>query len=180
MLRAAVKKAAIGEAFLISSDQPVTWWQLYGRYENMLGISSTVDMSVAAAKAFYVTGNRNRGILRATMKILQDEPLIRRRIMNTREVSFLRKVSRTYMPAKMHEKLKNRVGRSSPSEPVRTATQQEKPIHAWDPSLVDFLAAKTRVCIDKAQRILGYKPAYDFDSGMRLTEQWARWANLLD
>jgi nucleoside-diphosphate-sugar epimerase len=180
MLRAAVNKAAVGEAFLISSDQPVKWSQLYGRYESMLGISSTVNMSTAAAKAFYSTRNRSRGIIKETMRILKDEPSIRKRIMNAREISFLRKVSRTYMPPKMHEKLKNGVGRSSPSEPVRTAIEQEKPIHAWHPALVDFLAAKTRVCIDKAQKILGYKPAYDFESGMKVTEKWARWANLLN
>jgi nucleoside-diphosphate-sugar epimerase len=180
MLRAAVKKAAVGEAFLISSDHPVKWSELYGRYESMLGISSTVNMSAAAAKALYGTRNRNRGIIRETMKILQDEPSTCRRILNTRELSFLRKILRTYMPAKIHEKLKNGVGLSGPTEPARIVTQQDKPIHAWHPALVEFLAAKTRVCIDKAQKILGYKPAYDFDSGMKMTEKWARWANLLN
>jgi hypothetical protein len=36
-----------------------------------------------------------------------------------------------------------------------------------------------RVRIDKARRLLGYRPAVDFALGMEMTEKWARWANLL-
>jgi nucleoside-diphosphate-sugar epimerase len=45
--------------------------------------------------------------------------------------------------------------------------------------MIDFFRAKTRVRIDKARRLLGYEPAWGFAEGMDLTEQWARWANLL-
>ncbi len=38
--------------------------------------------------------------------------------------------------------------------------------------------AKTIVRIDKAKKLLGYQPAFDFEAGMAVTEQWARWANL--
>jgi nucleoside-diphosphate-sugar epimerase len=33
--------------------------------------------------------------------------------------------------------------------------------------------------IDKAVRLLGYQPRFDLDRGMALTEEWARWANLI-
>jgi nucleoside-diphosphate-sugar epimerase len=41
-----------------------------------------------------------------------------------------------------------------------------------------FYASKTHVRIEKAERLLGYRPEFDFDRGMSLTEKWARWANL--
>ena len=47
------------------------------------------------------------------------------------------------------------------------------------PRWSDSSAAKTRVRIDKARRLLGYEPAFALNGGMELTEQWARWANLL-
>jgi nucleoside-diphosphate-sugar epimerase len=45
--------------------------------------------------------------------------------------------------------------------------------------MIGFFQPRTRVRIDKAKRLLGYRPAFDFESGMALTERWARWANLL-
>jgi nucleoside-diphosphate-sugar epimerase len=45
--------------------------------------------------------------------------------------------------------------------------------------MIGFFRARTRVRIDKAKRLLGYRPAFDLETGMDLTERWARWANLL-
>ncbi len=44
---------------------------------------------------------------------------------------------------------------------------------------IHFLAARTRVRIDKARRLLGYRPRFDLAEGMLRTEAWARWAGLL-
>ncbi|MFL6236272.1 MAG: hypothetical protein ACJ76N_24280, partial [Thermoanaerobaculia bacterium] len=60
-----------------------------------------------------------------------------------------------------------------------TPRQDELPIHPLTPELIRFLRVRTRVRIDKAKRLLGYRPAFDFETGMDLTEQWARWASLL-
>jgi nucleoside-diphosphate-sugar epimerase len=35
------------------------------------------------------------------------------------------------------------------------------------------------VRIDKARRVLGYRPVWDLDAGMEMTERWARWAELV-
>jgi nucleoside-diphosphate-sugar epimerase len=63
----------------------------------------------------------------------------------------------------------------------RSAPPEEKglPIHPLTPQMIGFFAAKTRVRIDKARRLLGYEPVFPLQRGMELTEQWARWANLL-
>jgi nucleoside-diphosphate-sugar epimerase len=41
------------------------------------------------------------------------------------------------------------------------------------------MTSKTHVRCDKAQRILGFAPQFDFVRGMDLTAAWAEWANLL-
>ena len=53
------------------------------------------------------------------------------------------------------------------------------PIASLDPALARFCSLKTRVVTDKAKRLMGYEAAFTLQSGMRLTEDWARWANLL-
>jgi nucleoside-diphosphate-sugar epimerase len=51
--------------------------------------------------------------------------------------------------------------------------------HLPSEPIIDFFAARTHVRIEKAKRFLGYHPRFDLTAGMRLTEQWARWANLI-
>lgn len=50
MRLAAVRPEAVGEVFLVSGPEPVTWRAFYAAYERMLGIESTVSMSVAEAR----------------------------------------------------------------------------------------------------------------------------------
>ena len=53
----------------------------------------------------------------------------------------------------------------------------EKPIHLLSPAMVDFFSKKMNVRIEKAKQLLSYEPRFDFNAGMKLTEQWAHWAN---
>jgi nucleoside-diphosphate-sugar epimerase len=180
VLLAAVKEGAVGEAFLVSGEQSVTWRDFYGRYERMLGISGTVSMSAAEAEAYYIRKQREaKSILREVGDILRDEPLIRARISQTREVA-LAKVVWSYLPKQVQQLVKKRIGGKNRTERSQIVSEAQKPIHPLRPAEVQFFAARTRVRIDKAKRILGYQPAFDLDSGMGLTEQWARWADLLD
>jgi nucleoside-diphosphate-sugar epimerase len=50
---------------------------------------------------------------------------------------------------------------------------------AMSPAVVKFFLPKARVRIDKAQRLLGYQPAFDLESGLERVEQWAKWAKIL-
>jgi hypothetical protein len=47
------------------------------------------------------------------------------------------------------------------------------------PGVIRFFTTRAQVRIDKAQRLLGYQPACDFETGMQLIEQWAKWAHLV-
>lgn len=45
--------------------------------------------------------------------------------------------------------------------------------------MLAFYSAKPRFRIDKAKRLLGFQPVFDFERGMELTAKWARWAGLI-
>ena len=69
-------------------------------------------------------------------------------------------------------------GRWTRAPDVRPAAPQELPIAPLRPWLVRYLASKARIRIDKARERLGYDPVFGLSEGMRLTEEWARWAGL--
>jgi nucleoside-diphosphate-sugar epimerase len=181
ILLAAVKEEAVGEAFLISDGQPVTWRDFFDRYARMVGTAEMVNMSAAEALEICRAQRQRkaRGLVRETLSVLQDEPLIRRRLLRTSELAALQKIARSLLPEPSRQSLKRRIGGGDTTNRPQARPEGEKPMTAISPSVVQFYAAKTRVRIDKAQRLLGYRPVFDLDSGMRLTEQWARWANLL-
>ena len=45
LILAASEDKAVGEAFLISEEEPVKWQEFYGPYERMLGVESTISMN---------------------------------------------------------------------------------------------------------------------------------------
>jgi len=176
MLLAAVEERAVGEAFLISGEEPVTWRELFGRFERMLGGERrTVEMTEAEALAYWRLSQRQRPrAVGEALRIFKGERGVRERIERTREVLWLREMASSVLPEAWQQKIKSRLGAGPPA-----ARHRELPIHPLSPELIGFFRARTRVRIDKAKRLLGYAPAFDFAAGMDLTEQWARWANLL-
>jgi nucleoside-diphosphate-sugar epimerase len=178
MLLAAVKEAAVGEAFLISGEEPVTWREMYGRFERMLGIEPrTVDMTESEALAYWRRWQKAQPrLIGEGLRIVKQEQRIRERLERSREGVWLREMASTVLPESWQLKIKSRLaGGGRPPVPA----SKELPIHPLTPQMIGFFKPRTRVRIDKARRLLGYRPAFDFESGMDLTERWARWANLL-
>ncbi len=180
LLLAATRDAAVGEAFLVSGGETVTWRDFYGRFEAMLGFASTVAMSRDEAKAHYLRTRRRRGLVRELVEIVRDTPAARARVAATREVAALYPLAKRLASMGL---LPSPAPRARPADITgggTNAAPTARKIHAVHPKQVDFLAAKTDVRIDKARRLLGYAPAFDFQRGTALTETWARWANLVD
>jgi nucleoside-diphosphate-sugar epimerase len=181
MLLAAAKEKVVGEAFLISDGQTVTWREFFGRYARMLSSVEMVDMSATEVLQAYQAQRRRkaRGIVRETLSVLREERHVRQRMLRTSEAVALRKVVRLLVPKRIRQSLKGRFANRGRSSGLPVESESGTPIGLWSPLEVQFYVLKTRVRIDKARRMLGYEPAFDLESGMRLTEQWARWANLI-
>ena len=171
---------AAGETFLISAAEPVTWRTFFEHYEQILGFSSTVSMSAAEAIDYYrQQAQPRRSILRESIEIIRENPLILDRIVTTREVAGFMKAAGFLVPKPVRESLKGKILTNGKNGSESIATKPEKPLLPLDPLTVRMYAAKTRVRIDKARRLLGYRPAFDLSSGMNVTEQWLRWAKLV-
>lgn len=180
MLLAAVRAGVDGEAFLISGAEPVTWRDLYSRFARMLGDvpSRTVSMTADEALAWYKKHRRETSRLhQELLRAFKEDQSFRDRLMGTREFLALRELTSSLLPEWIKDRIKGRMS-GSEGHLARRADGQ-LPIHPLTPRMIGFFAAKTRVRIDKARRMLGYEPAFSFERGMELTEQWARWANLV-
>lgn len=181
MLLAATQEAAIGEAFLVSGERSITWREFYEEYERMLGSSSTVSMSAEEARRYHIQLQKSPGLLGEALAILRDDYVIRERILGTAEMRLGLKMARWLLPRAVWEAVKRRaIGPSKPAGQEQSVSALDcKPMPAVTPLMIRFYAAKARVRIDKAKKVLGYEPAFDLRAGMKRTEQWARWANLL-
>jgi len=179
MLLAATRDEAVGEAFLISAKEPVTWRDFYSAYEQMLGVKSTILASqsdIADLKKRYkqehatlhqiVTALRRRDVLMWLTQLPAVEKIY--------------KLAEAIIPPSRWERLKYRVVLSeNPIEQSQPGVFEGKPFKP----LTDFqaweLRARTRVMIDKAKRLLGYEPSFDLEQGMKLTEMWVKYSNLV-
>jgi nucleoside-diphosphate-sugar epimerase len=176
MLLAAVEPAAVGEAFLVSGEEPVTWRELYGHFEGMLGVSRTISMSAAEAQAEWRRQRRARPwALPGLLAEVRADRGLRERLFETRELRAAREVASAVLPERWQQGIKARLGEGSGGS---DGGDDELPIHALSPGGIEFFRARTRVRIDKARRLLGYRPAWDLDAGMEMTGRWARWAEL--
>lgn len=167
LILAATSAAANGEAFLISAAEPVTWREFYGAYEAMLGTKATVSLTVEEARQLYAS-TLPKGLLRDALRVLRRGivrrgPVLRDRLGRARWGGYALAAADRWslLPVSL------------------PAKESEPPIHVIPPAKIAISAAKTRVRIDKAVNVLGYRPAYDFAHGTAITRQWARWANLV-
>jgi nucleoside-diphosphate-sugar epimerase len=182
MMLAATEKTAVGETFLISGDKPVTWRRFYEAYERMLGSESRIiSVSAKDAKSNYKKAQRQARIVNQLRNILRENELIRNRIIETPEATKLLRTVRSLLPPRSWTALKRQVkGAEDNGLPIKLGDSSFRPVpEVIHPLDVDLAQTKTWVRIDKARRILNYDPQFGFERGMKVTEQWARWANLL-
>ena len=166
MLRAALHPGT-GQRYMIRGPDQPTWREFYECYEAMLGIDGLVSLTRAemkrAKRAEFTTSARR--LLPETLAALKASSGFK----NTAAGLGLRS-------------LYQRVSGSRPAAtgPVaRPGPAADRPIQLIPPIMIDYFANRSRFSIARAQAELGYAPVYDLAKGMALTEQWARWANLL-
>ena len=174
LLLAATKEKAIGETFLISGSEPITWREFYSAYEEILGLSSTVSMSTEEVERAVREQERDNGTWRQLVLLFRD-PSVYARLLQIPGLSKIYARSGKHLQDLFR---KIPVPNIMINETFKDS-KMEKPMHIPDRSRLELYRSRTIVKIDKAQHMLGYNPQFGFEQGMVLTEQFIRWANLI-
>ena len=159
MLLAAHREEALGQRFLISAAEPVTWKEYYAAHERALGVDGLKLMPEREIV------RRNRRLL-TNLKMLLVQP--KRAVL--KYPGLHRSLIKLY--GLLPEPL---------TQPVLRLYLYEKPGLGREEFLpiedeIRRYGARGRVRIDKAEALLDYKPRFSFADGMDLTGQYLQWA----
>lgn len=174
LLLAATGDRAPGERFLISGPDHPTWREFFSAFERMLGVSNTTSLSESEASALWRQSQKRPWLLPEAFREARTDRALRDRLLATREGAIARELvlhaRRQSLGASRRKAAILDGSARSEAEPALA------PLRPW---LIRYLAKRAFVRTDKARDLLGYEPVFQLDDGMRLTEQWARWAGLL-
>jgi nucleoside-diphosphate-sugar epimerase len=176
LILAATRPEAIGEVFLISGEQPVTWKQFYGAYEDVLGIRSTVPMTTEQLRNLREK-QKKQSSLPYRLKNLVRMPEVFSVLASLPPVPTALRTIRHLVSEEQWLSLKTRILQDG-AQIQLNGEGQSKSIHVPDESLLSLYQSKTHVSIDKAKKYLGYVPKFSFERGMDITAQFIRWANI--
>jgi nucleoside-diphosphate-sugar epimerase len=176
MILAATQPDAVGETFLISGENPVTWKEFYSAFEAALGIHATAEVSEKELRELVRRRRRRPGSL-SQLLALARHPELFSQLVALPIVQSPLKLLKHCLSDERWEFLKSRVLRDN-SQDHRQNGRSGKPLHIPDENLLALYRSQTRACIDKAKKRLGYRPRFDFEQGMAATARFIHWANL--
>jgi nucleoside-diphosphate-sugar epimerase len=167
---------AVGETFSITDGEVVTWGDFYDAHASMLDpkpalpdISSETILAYHRKKPGLLKGSFQEG--RRILVSPELRALIKRTPLGARLMTWIWYRVES-LDDKAKDRFRNRLSRTKLAPPVE---RDDVPI----PDLLSWQIQSGRVVfsISKARKILGYEPRVSFADGIRLTEQWLRFAN---
>src|SRR5690606_32312117 len=108
-LLAATREEAVGEDFLISGPEPVTWWRFYEGFGQLFGGLDAVELTLAEAELRYARQQRAQragSVFGELMRIVRDDKNVRKRIRHTREVAALVDTAKHMLPETVQRRLR--------------------------------------------------------------------------
>jgi len=159
---AAINPRAIGETFLISASEPVTWREFYHAYEAMLGITATSYMSPAEIEAHRIEQKHSQPLTARTLKwgiARAPSPVISAGKRLKEGSPLVARILQRY----------GVTGSSDNSGGPREFIP--------DAQRLALFQSKARVRIDRAREVLGYEPRFNLEKGMEHTKTYVQWAN---
>ncbi len=159
---AATRPEAIGERFILSGPEPVTWGEFFGTFAGAL----------ATAPPEYWPAERiaknNQGLMRDIKLVAQNPKRIVQIIVRWYPARQALQAGLDAMP----EPLKGLVMKHYFGSGGRRPGEIILP----DPQGLNHYKSKAHCDNDKAQRLLGYHPRFDFAAGMEPTRRYLEWA----
>lgn len=155
MLLAAGSERAVGERFMISGAEEVTWKHFFESLQEALGTDSIEYWSDEQIKRYGTSVARK-------IKLILHEPKILANILPIRQ-------QLEFIYQRLGDKAKQKA--LSLWRYKRATTNRD----LFLPDN-DLYYARTHVSIGKAMRLLGYRPTFSFAEGIALTKEYIRWA----
>ncbi|HJU33009.1 MAG TPA: NAD-dependent epimerase/dehydratase family protein [Hyphomicrobiaceae bacterium] len=162
LILAAVHPAAIGERFIMSGPKPVTWAEFFGTFADILG---TAPPQYWPAERI---AKSNHGLMRDIKLVAQNPKRIIQIIVRWYPARQMLQAGLDAMP----EPLKGLVMKHY----FGSGGRQPGDLILPDPQALNLFTAKPACSNEKARRLLGYRPRFDFASGMGPTGRYLEWA----
>ena len=169
---------AVGHTFFITDGEAITWGDFVRAHIAILQHESELrEISRGQIAEYY---KKRPGLMTASLKATG-------RVLRSREFrQMLLQIPATHrlltgawswlasLPEERREKVRARIGvpRQVPSVASNGQYMPDEVTYATQTTTVFFR-------IDKARELLGYRPQVSFNQGMRLVEEWLRFANYL-
>jgi nucleoside-diphosphate-sugar epimerase len=172
LCKASTKKEAIGETFIIKGPGRVTRREFYEHYQTMLGINNRIRLvKKEEFKSLLRQKQRRawRNLVPTTIVTLKGSTAFRETLSDSGLVTPV-KWLRGFRKKKFSQET---AGSSSGTG------SSELPLFLPPLFYANYLSAETEYSNKKAIELLGFDPVFEVDSGMAMTEAWARWARII-
>lgn len=162
MLQCCVNEAAVGKTFLLTSDDPVTYFDYYAR------LAAVTDLSYSYKK---ITGEENKRLNRkeSLISIVKSSVVIdrkkARRLLNYGSVQFAYKLFKWLRPSQKQGQ-------------AITSAQSEKPakpISGIDQQYAKFISSQAVVNSQMAKSVIEFSPAYKLEDCLEKIAGWYKW-----
>jgi nucleoside-diphosphate-sugar epimerase len=180
LLLGATRPGIEGERFLVSGHEAVTWRNYYDALIAIMGDGKLELMSNERMAAEFKRREKESKPHSQLLKEFRINAGLRQMILRLPVLSWIYRLTRSTLREDTIVGLRQRVLRTTDGRggagdghdmPVKALLLPRK-------DHVPLLSARCDVRIDKARQVLGYRPRFDLEKGMRFTELWAKWANL--
>jgi len=162
MILSATQEAAIGQRFLISGPEPVTWATFYSDFAHALNVKPPAYWPSAKIS------EKNHGLMRDIRLVVSNPKRIVQIIVRWQPA---RQALQSGLDA-MPKPIKDLVNKYYFGAPQRILGEDYLP----DPQALALYRSKAAVHSEKARQLLGYEPRYDFERGMDVTKRYLEWS----
>jgi nucleoside-diphosphate-sugar epimerase/predicted dehydrogenase len=162
MILAANKPEAVGERFIVSGPESVTWATFFERFAEILGTARPQYRPASRISA------ENSGLAHDVKLVVSNPKKIIQIAVRSPSVRNLLQASLDSLPKPLYG-LVTRLYFGSGERPVDL-------IHLPDPQLLRLYSSRPSIGSEKARRLLSYVPRFDFTTGMAFTAEYLTWA----
>ena len=169
MLLCAVKKEAIGEAFLAADNECPDYKNFYSYFEKIVGEERTVSLSAEdilkrSKKSFF------KALKKAiSIKVNFNEFIA---LMQYKPMKIITGLLKRLIPKPLLKKIKSKILPAPASSSIQKAV---RPIILPNKDAVKFQLLTTRVFSSKEKKLLGFAPEYNLEKGFSEVEKWYKW-----